>query len=416
MGRYRIHESVGTMRQSVHSFEDLEIHHPSKGGHEQGRTYASIDGGREEVLRNRTSANHLMVSKDFILSDSENKSSRVAVPAPTSGYIGRVDERSGLVAIYDRKGGELIAQVRHMDLRGSGLHEGQHIEYGRPLGKQGGFGRGNPHAYGTHVHVDFNENYLDRFKQYIRDIDTGVIASGKYPGQAKGGAELSGHHGAITERATPRNDQQLEQGDRGPEVRRIQQALDRLGYRDAHGNALAVDGDFGARSREAVISFQQAHGLHVDGVVGPRTGDALNEASERPLLSERTHSDHALFREAREGMHQLPSETFRNSVEMDNASANLALKAKQSGISHIDHVILITRGDGLIAVQGDLHSPARHFVSVDKAHAAFQSVEQSTIQLAEHAAAHQQGLQIAQVHAQMENVEHRAGLSIGMRP
>lgn len=205
-------------------------------------------------------------------------------------------------------------------------------------------------------------------------------------------------------------------GEHGKDVRALQESLHRLGYPEASGHPLRLDGDFGGNTEYAVRSFQQAHGLHVDGVVGPRTRDALHEAGQRPLLSERTHTDHALFREAREGVHHLPSGTFRSSVEMDNASASLALKARQSGISHIDHVMMNTRGDGLIAVQGDLDSPARHLASVNKAQAASQSVEQSTIQLAQRAAALQQGSQIAQVHARMENVEHRAGLSMGIRP
>src|SRR5687768_6943002 len=65
MGRYNIHESVGTKVQPVHSYEDLEIHHPSKRGHEPGRAYGTFDGEREEILRNRTSADNRMVSKDF---------------------------------------------------------------------------------------------------------------------------------------------------------------------------------------------------------------------------------------------------------------------------------------------------------------------------------------------------------------
>jgi putative chitinase len=314
------------------------------------------------------------------------------VHSPVSGEVVFVGGQYGTVTVRDAEGNE--HKILHMNTQTVRMH--QRIEAGDQIGTMGGRGPQGANQYAQHVHYQMKDSngHAVNPEQFwnSRSLEQGAAA-------------------------TPRRiDQNLEQGDSGPEVHHIQQALDRLGYRDAHGNALAVDGDFGARSREAVIAFQQAHGLHVDGVVGPRTRDALHEAGQRPLLSERTHTDHALFREAREGMQQLPSGTFRNSVEMDNASANVALKAKQSGISHIDHVMMNTRGDGLIAVQGNLHNPARHFVSVDKAQAASQSVEQSTIQLAQHAVAHQQGSQIAQAHAQMENVEHRAGLSMGVRP
>lgn len=182
MGKYKMVESVGTTLETVHAYEDMAIHHPSQQGREPGRTYADIDGQREEILRARTSGNQRMVSKDFILLDGETNSSRVTVPSPVSGYVGRIDERNGLVTLYDRRGGgELMAQVRHMDLRGTTLEPGQWVNYGQPLGMQGGFGGGNAHRYGTHVHVDINEQHLDQFKQYIHDIDTGAITPDSYP-------------------------------------------------------------------------------------------------------------------------------------------------------------------------------------------------------------------------------------------
>ncbi|MCM2336692.1 MAG: peptidoglycan-binding protein, partial [Pseudomonas sp.] len=62
----------------------------------------------------------------------------------------------------------------------------------------------------------------------------------------------------------------IEAGDQGPRVRALQEQLARLGYGDADGRALVADGDFGARTRQAVEQFQRDSGLKVDGVVGPR--------------------------------------------------------------------------------------------------------------------------------------------------
>ena len=56
----------------------------------------------------------------------------------------------------------------------------------------------------------------------------------------------------------------LRQGARGPAVRLVQRAV------GAH-----ADGDFGPRTRAAVIRFQRRHHLTADGVVGPRTWAAL---------------------------------------------------------------------------------------------------------------------------------------------
>jgi hypothetical protein len=257
MGRYKIQESVGRTVQAVHAYVDLEIHHPSKNGHEKGRVYATIDGEREEILKQRTSGNHVMVSKDFILSDSTTGSSRVPVPSPVSGYVAKVDARNGLVAILDRKGGELIAQVRHMDLRNSAIREGQQVQYGQPLGIQGGFGRGNPHAYGTHVHMDVNEAHLEQFKKYVHDVDSGLITIDKLP--PKGpvvagtnyGTRSPNHHSASRD---------LKNGASGPDVDVLQARLIKLGYRGADGGFLRIDSDFGDGTEKAVRAFQRAHG------------------------------------------------------------------------------------------------------------------------------------------------------------
>jgi hypothetical protein len=63
---------------------------------------------------------------------------------------------------------------------------GDPIEYGQPLGTQGQTGKNgkpDPENYGIHAHVEFNVKYLDQLKQYIVDVNSGVIAPGKYPAQ-----------------------------------------------------------------------------------------------------------------------------------------------------------------------------------------------------------------------------------------
>lgn len=55
----------------------------------------------------------------------------------------------------------------------------------------------------------------------------------------------------------------------GAAVRVLQQRL------QAKGHEVDVDGVFGQQTLAAVNAFQQANGLGVDGVVGPRTWDAL---------------------------------------------------------------------------------------------------------------------------------------------
>lgn len=56
----------------------------------------------------------------------------------------------------------------------------------------------------------------------------------------------------------------LEQGDRGNDVKALQQRLH-----------VTADGVFGPGTKAAVVKFQQSKGLTADGIVGPRTAAAL---------------------------------------------------------------------------------------------------------------------------------------------
>jgi peptidoglycan hydrolase-like protein with peptidoglycan-binding domain len=65
----------------------------------------------------------------------------------------------------------------------------------------------------------------------------------------------------------------LKPGDAGVQVKRLQRALKRLGYKVG-----AVDGDYGTSTEDAVKRFQQTSKLTADGVLGPKTLQALKRA------------------------------------------------------------------------------------------------------------------------------------------
>ena len=69
----------------------------------------------------------------------------------------------------------------------------------------------------------------------------------------------------------------LRRGSRGPEVTRLQEALQQLGY-----YRMAVDGVYGKGTIAAVKAFQARSGLKADGLAGARTQAALY-ADDAPM-------------------------------------------------------------------------------------------------------------------------------------
>lgn len=70
----------------------------------------------------------------------------------------------------------------------------------------------------------------------------------------------------------------LRVGSRGEFVRDLQTQLRNLGYTPGD-----TDGQYGERTKEAVMVFQANNGLMNDGIVGPQTWNSLVEAQPRPL-------------------------------------------------------------------------------------------------------------------------------------
>ncbi len=72
-----------------------------------------------------------------------------------------------------------------------------------------------------------------------------------------------------------RNVPTLRRGNNGESVKELKELLN-----EKHGAELKVDGNFGKATEAAVKAFQQAHGLTVDGIVGPKTWAALGVRQE----------------------------------------------------------------------------------------------------------------------------------------
>ena len=85
----------------------------------------------------------------------------------------------------------------------------------------------------------------------------------------------------------------LKQGASGSEVKEVQRRLKNWGYYTG-----AVDGVFGANTKNAVIAFQKKNGLTADGVVGASTYKALGMTSSYNSLIQSNSTSSAGYNDA----------------------------------------------------------------------------------------------------------------------
>ena len=71
----------------------------------------------------------------------------------------------------------------------------------------------------------------------------------------------------------------IRHGAQGEQVKTLQSRLQALGYYEG-----AIDGQFGNGTRNAVILFQQQHGLQPDGIVGEDTSSVLYSAQAQRII------------------------------------------------------------------------------------------------------------------------------------
>ncbi|MGH8082836.1 MAG: XVIPCD domain-containing protein [Lysobacter sp.] len=407
----------------VADFESLVTHHPGKNrrakledgrvvGGEGTRQHALIAGEIQEIeiVRNGSDfqglkSGQVLLKKDFMLEHPTQPDPRsVEVPSPLAGIVGRVSHGEGLVDIYDRNGGDVIARVRH--LKDIGLKAGDEVAYGSSLGTQ--------HKVATkkvHVHMEIDTRYYQQFENYVGDL-----VNGRLP--IERAARIGIQPRPVVDDGT------LRLGESGSSIRDLQEHLNSLGYIGADGNSLAVDGVYRLNMQRAVVDYQRDQCLAQTGDIsremlrnvparapdpfesslqgapsrglpyapmpypfgagsderpcGPATRQQIDEATERlrPLDAvfssvSPSAASNPLVQSVRERLPQ----AFANQgavpadAELDRIAACLAIECRRQGIDRPDHVVVgNSEADGsgqrVFAVAGELNDPANRRADV----------------------------------------------------
>lgn len=74
----------------------------------------------------------------------------------------------------------------------------------------------------------------------------------------------------------------LRQGDKGADVKKMQNDLRKIGFSDISGKEMVADGSFGRITANTVVSFQVLNNLKADGVCGPKTWGKIDELLAMP--------------------------------------------------------------------------------------------------------------------------------------
>lgn len=432
------------VNEPVADFDALATHHPGDNRHaklrdglvvdgQSGRLHAVIGGEIQEIEMAQGGRNfgglkpdQVLLKKDFLLEDSTKPRGGgrdVDVPAPVDGYVQRVSRGEGLVDIYDRKDGDLIARVRHMskipDL------EGKQVVYGQTLGQQDDVA-----TKGKHVHLEMDTRYYRQFENYVADL-------------AEGRFKLEPEH---REGVRPRpiiDDGTLRLGESSTRIRDLQEYLNGLGYIGADGEALIADGLYRLSMQRAVLDYQREQCLPQTGDISremlqalpartpgpfdpalggitaqglphapmphpfgtgsddrpcaPPTPQQIEEAAERrrPLEPVFSAASPSMFNDplAQSIRERLPQAFASHGAvppeaDLDRIAAGLAVECRKHGIERPDHIAVgnpAIDGSGrhVFAVAGDLRDPASHRVDVAGQAAAQVPVEASLRKLDE---------------------------------
>lgn len=206
----------------------------------------------------------------------------------------------------------------------------------------------------------------------------------------------------------------LHEKDKSAAVGALQTDLAALGVTAQDGSTIRADQHFGAKTKEAVEAFQNAHGLKADGVAGPATQAAIAEAKAHgqtvPTLLDARHPAHGIYEQAHACVARIDESQGRApGPHTQNFAGTLTTSALASGMQRIDHVVLSDDASRAWAVQGQLNSPFKQLAEVSVMQAIqtplSQSSQEATMHVQDNA---QQQVQAPQQQSQQQDQAQQA--------
>ena len=135
---------------------------------------------------------------------------------------------------------------------------------------------------GTHMSADSSKHVTTAYKDFVYDVDDNYDAlGGNQSDEIRVSTYSQKRIYAIFEPDYDYEEKKptIKRGykDSGHYCAELQKDLNELGYTDNDGKMLAIDGSCGARTEQAIINFQKANGLEVDGHCGQKTWARIDE-------------------------------------------------------------------------------------------------------------------------------------------
>ena len=145
------------------------------------------------------------------------------------------------------------------DIVVSGVAPREVAKYAESMGVKG-IGLYETSADGHFVHID------------TRTTKAFWYGQGQAYRSTFGGSPSTNNNSSTASSSTSSGYKTLSSGSRGSAVEELQKKLNSLGY-----SCGTVDGDYGAKTANAVREFQRKTGLSVDGIAGPKTLEAIDK-------------------------------------------------------------------------------------------------------------------------------------------